>query len=76
MFQRKIDEIFVELPSIFGLADDVLGANFGNDCTDYDRRLQMVPQIFRKENLKLNKQKCCFRCTNMPFLEKLFLGMT
>ena len=30
MFQRKIDELFQELPNTFGIADDILIAEFDN----------------------------------------------
>ena len=36
MFQRKIDEIFKELPNVFGTADDMLFVGYDRDHTDYD----------------------------------------
>ena len=55
MFHKKIDEIFKELPSVFGIADDILLAGYNDKSTDHDQTLYRVLQICRKEHLKLNK---------------------
>ena len=39
MFQRKTDEIFKELPNVFGTADDILVAWHDNDGRDHDNTL-------------------------------------
>ena len=31
MFQRKIDEIFKDMPNVFGIADDILVAGYEAD---------------------------------------------
>ena len=64
-FQRKIDKMFKELPNVFSIADDILVAGYEAYGKDPDK---MVQQIFRQLNLKLNKDKCHFRCTSVPFL--------
>ena len=37
MLQKRIDEIFKELPSIFGIADEILIVEYGDDgpITEY-----------------------------------------
>ena len=40
MFQCKIDEIFKELPNLFGIADDILIVGYDADGKDYDRLLK------------------------------------
>ena len=45
MFQRQIDEIFREMPNIFGSADDILMTAYNSNGADYDRILK--------------KGKCC-----------------
>ena len=60
MFQRKIDEIFKDMPNVFGIADDILVAEYEADGRDHDKTIQRVLQRCRKVNLKLNKGKCQF----------------
>ena len=36
MSQRKVDEIFKELPNVFGIADDILVRGYDNDSEDHD----------------------------------------
>ena len=40
MFQRKIDEIFKELPNVSGIAYDNLTVGYGDDSTDHDNTKQ------------------------------------
>ena len=35
MFQRKIDEIFKDLPNVFGIADDILVVGYDVDGKDH-----------------------------------------
>ena len=67
MFQCKINEIFRNLPSIFGIADDILIVGYDIDGKDHDEMLQQALQICRQVILKINKDICCFRCTSVPF---------
>ena len=66
IIQRKIDEIFKDLPNVFGIADDILVEGYDIDGKDHENTLQRVLQIYRQVNLKLNKDKCHFRCTSVP----------
>ena len=67
MFQSKGDKIFKELLIVFGIADDILVVRYENDGKDHDDILWRVLQICKQVNLKLNKDKCHFRCTSVPF---------
>ena len=40
MFQWKIDEIFKDLPNVFGIADDMLIVDYDADGRDHDRTLK------------------------------------
>ena len=40
MFQWTIDEIFKDLPSIFGIADDIVIVSYDIDWRDCDRTLK------------------------------------
>ena len=66
MLQRKIDELFQGLPNVFGIADDILIAEFDDLGRDHDAILDKVLRIYRQANQKLNKDKCLFRCTSIP----------
>ena len=64
MFQKKIDEIFNDMPNVFGITYHILVVGYEDNPHD---TVQKVLQRFRKVNLKLNKDKCHFRCTSVPF---------
>ena len=42
MFQRKRDEIFKDLPNVFGIAGDILVVGYDVDGKDHDDTLQRV----------------------------------
>ena len=52
MFQRKIGEIFKDIPNAFGIADDVIVAGYETDGRDHDKTVWRLPQICRWVNLK------------------------
>ena len=45
MFEQKVNEIFRDLPNIFGIADDILIVEYDADGRDHDRSLMKVIQI-------------------------------
>ena len=67
MFQCKIDEIFSDMLNIFVIADNILVIGYDDDRTDHNAMVQKVLQRCEEVNLKLNKEKCHFRCTFIPF---------
>ena len=67
MFQHKIDEVFNDIPSVFDIADDILVIGYDKDGTDHNRTVYKVLRCCQDVNLKLNKDKCHFRCTSIPF---------
>ena len=71
MFQHKIDKIFNNIPNVFGIADDILIIGYDKDGTDHDRAVYRVLRHCRDVNLKLNKDKCHFRCTSIPFFSEV-----
>ena len=71
MFQRKIDEIFNDMPNVFGIADDILVIGYEKDGADHDKAVYSVLKWCQNVNLKLNKDKCHFRCTTIPFLGEI-----
>ena len=55
MFQHKVNEIFKDLPNVFGIADDILVVEYDIDGKDHDEMLWQALQICRHVNLQLNK---------------------
>ena len=71
MFQCKIDEIFNDMPNVFRIADDILVIGYNNDGMDHNETVYDVLKQCRDVNLKLNKDKCHFRCTSIPFFGEI-----
>ena len=69
MFQQKIDEIFNDMAHVFGIADNILVAGYDTDGKGHDDTVQRVLHRCRETNLKLNKERCHFSCTSVPFRE-------
>ena len=67
MFQCKIDEIFNDMPNVFGIAGDILVIGYDKDGADHDEAVYKVLKQCQDVNLKLNREKCHFRCTSIPF---------
>ena len=51
MFQHKIDEIFNDMPNIFGIADDILAIGYDKDGADHDATVHKVLMQCREVNL-------------------------
>ena len=68
MFQHKIDKIFND---IFGIADDILVIDYNEDGKDHNEAVYSVLRQCKEVNLKLNKDKCHFRCMSIPFFSKV-----
>ena len=72
MFQKKtIEKIYNGRPIIFSIADDILIAGFDKHDRDYNTTLDKALRIYRQVNMKLNKDKCLFRCTSIPFFDEV-----
>ena len=59
------------MPNVFGIADDILIRGFDEQGKDNDDTLEKLIQVNRKANLKINKDECLFRSTNIPFFSKV-----
>ena len=66
----------MELPNIFGIADDFLIVGYDSNGTDHDKLPWQVLQICGKKNMKLKKDKCHFRCIYYWVVElcKIFMA--
>ena len=58
----------MDMPNVFGIADDILVIGYDKDGTDHDKAVYKVLRQCQDVNLKLNKDKCHFRCMSIPFL--------
>ena len=55
-----------KLSNVFGIADDILIVGYDDNGTDHGRTIWRVLQLYRKENLKLSKDRWYLRCTESP----------
>ena len=67
MFQCKIDEIFSDMPNVFGITDNILVIGYDENGADHDAAVVKLLWQCKEVNLKLNKEKCHFRCTSILF---------
>ena len=61
------------MPNVFSITDDILVVGYKENGRDHDETVQKVLQRCREVNLKLNKDKCHFRCTSVPFFGEVIL---
>ena len=59
------------MPNVFGIADDIMVRGYNKDGADHDKAVDKVLKWCQDVNLKLNKEKCHFRCTSMPFFKEV-----
>ena len=52
MFQCKIDEIFNDMPKVFGIADDISVIGYDEDGADHDGAVYNILRWCQEVNLK------------------------
>ena len=65
VFQRKLDGIFLNIPGVTGIADDII--IYGRNDLEYDKHLLNFLEVCRKNNLTLNPDKMQFRLPQVSF---------
>ena len=65
VFQRKLDAIFLDIPGVMGIADDMV--IYGKTDLEHDRHLINFLNICRKNTLTLNPDKMQFRLPQVSF---------
>ena len=55
IFQKKLDSVYIGLPGVTGIADDMI--IFGKSKLEHDRNLLQFLETTRKNGLVLNKSK-------------------
>ena len=74
-FQQKLDQKLQGLPGVYRIADDLLITGQGDTKEeadkDQDANLVRLLQRCRERNIKLNKAKVDFKCSQVPFIGHL-----
>ena len=52
MFQGKFDEIFNDIPNVYGIADDILVIGYDKDGADHDKAVYSVLKRCQDVNVK------------------------
>ena len=65
VFQRKLDAIFLDVPGVIGIADDMV--IYGRTDQEYDEHLVNFLEVCRKNTLTLNPGKMQFRLPQVSF---------
>ena len=65
VFQQKLDAIFLSVPGVTGIADDMI--IYGKTDCEHDGNLLNFLEVCRKKNLTLNPDKMQFRLPNVSF---------
>ena len=65
MFQHK--KILMTCQLYLASLDDILVVGYEDNGKGHNKTVQKVLQRCREVNLKLNKDKCHFRCMSVPF---------
>ena len=60
--QCNIDEIFSDMPNVFGIMDDILVIGYDDDGADHDAAVHKVLQWCEEVNLKRNKNAILGAC--------------
>ena len=74
-FQQQLDQNLQGLPGVYRIADDLLITGQGETKEeadkDHDENLVCLLQRCRERNIKLNKAKFDFKCSQVPFIGHL-----
>ena len=65
VFQRKLNTIFLDIPGVTGIADDMV--IYGKTDLEHDKHLINFLNICRKNTLTLNPDKMQFRLPQVSF---------
>ena len=65
IFQRMLDSVYISLPGVTGIADDMV--IFGRNEEEHDRNLILFLETTRKNGLVLNKKKLQFKKEEVSF---------
>ena len=72
VFQRKLDAIFLSIPGVTGIADDMI--IYGRNDQEHDEHLVNFLEVCRKNTLTLNPDKVQFRLPQVSFFGHQWSG--
>ena len=65
IFQKKLDSVYIQLPGVTGIADDMV--IYGRTEEEHDGNLILFLETTRKNGLVLNKKKLQFKKEEVSF---------
>ena len=65
IFQKKVDEVFGDLPGVTGIADDIV--IFGRTRSEQDKSLKGVMERAQETGVRFNPEKCQIAQTELSF---------
>ena len=75
LFQQKLDQNLEGLPGVHRIFDDLLITGKGDTLLaasqDHDRNLRNLLERCQERNIKLNREKFMFKCSQVPFIGHL-----
>ena len=75
LFQQKLDQNLQGLPGVHRSFDDLLITGKGDSLLaasqDHDRNLRSLLERCQERNIKLNREKFMFKCSQVPFIGHL-----
>ena len=66
IFQRNLDSIYINLPGVTGIADDMI--IYGKDDLEHDRNFLRFLEVTRKNNLRLKPFQTSIQAKDCKFL--------
>ena len=63
IFQRKLDEVYKDIPNVMGIADDIVVC--GSTESEHDQAFCKMLEATRKHNVSLNSEKLQFKQTQV-----------
>ena len=71
IFQKKVDEVFGDLPGVTGIADDIVIS--GRTRSEHDKNLKAVMRRAQETGVRFNPEKCQIAKRNYHFLVTLLV---
>ena len=72
LFQQRLDQNLEGLDGVHMIADDILitgkGKTEADACKDHDRNMTNLLKRCRERSIKLNRDKCEFKCEEIDFI--------
>ena len=65
IFQRRLDEVYKDIPNVMGIADDIVVC--GSTESEHDQAFCEMLKATRKHNVSLNSEKLQFKQTQVDF---------